>query len=74
MPVQQLTTEQAVILSAYTGVLCTSFSHFHAYAERLAGRPILTHEFGDPKVAEELKELSAPDFQALCGNTKDVSE
>ena len=62
---KKLTEEQAAILTAYTGVLCGSFSKFHEYAERVVGRPIWTHEMGDPNTAEEIKAASKPDFLAI---------
>lgn len=35
------------IVTAYTGVMCSTFPDFHEYAERILGRPIFTHEFGE---------------------------
>ena len=38
-----------------TGRLYTSFPEFHKSAEELLGRPIFTHEFGDPDIWRELR-------------------
>jgi len=54
------------IVSAYTGILCGSFSDLHEYAEKLIGRPIFTHEFGDKEMAENLKDKSREDFIKLA--------
>lgn len=63
---QQLTLEQALIITAYTGILTCKFEYFHKYAESLLDRPIYTHEFGDTKVYEEIKKASKDDFLNLC--------
>lgn len=45
-----------------TGRLFCDIAAFHAYAERLLGRPIWTHEFADEDLWRELRdrfELSA---------------
>jgi hypothetical protein len=39
-----------------TGRLYCDFAEFHAWAEKLAGRPIFTHEFADERVWAELRE------------------
>ena len=62
---QKLTKEQSAVLSAYTGVLCGDFSSFHGYVERIMGRPVFTHEMGNEKVADEIKQKSREDFLAL---------
>lgn len=38
-----------------TGRLFCDFGEFHAYAERLLGTPILTHEFADIRTWERLR-------------------
>jgi hypothetical protein len=68
---QKLTVEQAAILSAFTGILCGRFSDMAQYAERIMGRPILTHEY--PGIADQLKEAARDDFMSICnigGNAK----
>jgi hypothetical protein len=60
-----MTTYEAAVVTAYTGILCVEFTHFHKYAETLLGRPVFTHEFGSQGVADLLKEKSRADFIAL---------
>lgn len=63
---QQLTKEQAIILTGFTGILCVSFSVFHEDVEKRLGRPVFTHEFGDrPFFEGEIKELYRNDFMTL---------
>ena len=60
------TKEQAVVITGFTGVMaCKSFSDFHADVERRLGRPVLTHEFGNTKFADELRDLYAADFLSM---------
>lgn len=43
--VPQLTQEQAIILTGYTGVMCcSSFGDFKSDLSRRVGRPVFTHE------------------------------
>lgn len=57
MSVPRLTTEQAIILTAFTGkMLCPSFAEFHAAIEERLGRPVFTHEFGDAAFSERIRE------------------
>jgi hypothetical protein len=67
-PPAKLTPDQAAIVTAYTGILSGAFSEFHKYAERLAGRPVYTHELADKEVWAQLKERSKPDFLAIVAN------
>lgn len=60
-----MTKQEAAIVSAYTGIMLGSFSDLHKYSEEILGRPIFTHEFGNEKVANEIKEKSKPDFMKL---------
>ena len=46
---QRLTKEQAAIIGLYTGICCGPFSDIQELDEKLAGRPIFTHEFANPK-------------------------
>lgn len=62
----RLTSEQAAIIGAFTGVLAGPFSDMHAYVGRILGRPVFTHEFGSEAVTEEIKEAARPDFLAIC--------
>lgn len=63
---ERLTKEQSAILSAYTGILCGSFAAMHEYITNLLGRPIFTHELGDPKICAEIKDKSRNDFIKIC--------
>lgn len=63
---KKLTKKQAVIISAYTGILCCDFSDLHKYIEQKLGRSVWTHELASEKVMSELKEKSRADFLAIC--------
>lgn len=58
-----ITKREAAIVSAYTGYLIGEFSDFHAYAEEVMGRPVLTHEL--LSISEELKNKSKNDFMSI---------
>lgn len=45
-----------VIYTLATGRLFCPIADFHAFAERLAGHPIWTHEFADEATWSELRE------------------
>lgn len=64
--VPKLTREQAAIIGVFTGVACGPFSDIHEKAEKLLGRPVFTHEMGDPEIWEELKRKVKPEFLAIC--------
>lgn len=63
---QQLTREQAAILSAATGVLCGPFSDMHEYVEKIMGRPVTTHEMGDPETAQAIRKAAKPDLWSIA--------
>lgn len=60
---QKLTTQQAVIISGYTGILLGSFSELHKDVEKRLGRPVWTHEF--PSLSEEIKAAYKIDFMSI---------
>ena len=63
---QKLTKEQAIVITGFTGFMaCQSFSDFHSDVERLLGRPVFTHEFGDKEFSKLIKELYKTDFMAM---------
>ena len=62
----RLTKGQAAIIGAYTGFTCGPFSDLHAYAERVLGRPVWTHQFANEALETELREAAKADFLALC--------
>ena len=66
MSIQKLTDEQAAVVSAYTRFLCGSFSVMHAAIEKKLGHPVWTHQMGDEKFAEKIREAFKEDFLALC--------
>lgn len=62
-----MTREEALMLSAYTGVLLVpDFEDVHRYCEELMGFPILTHEFAGERLQSEIREKLRPRIQALC--------
>jgi hypothetical protein len=62
----RLTKEQAAIIGAYTGIACGPFSDIQELAEKVLGRPIWTHEFGNKALYEELKEGVCPILLEIC--------
>lgn len=64
--VPRLTCEQAVIMSAFTGIACCKFSHLHKEVEQRLNRPVFTHEFASPDFADQVKELFRDDFLSIC--------
>jgi hypothetical protein len=62
----RITKEQAAIIGCFTGTAMGPFSDVHKKAEELFGRPIFTHEFGQPDIWGELKEKVRPEFLAIC--------
>lgn len=62
----RLTKEQAAIIGLYTGIVCGPFCDIHELAEKLAGRPIFTHEFANKEFATRLAELATPLFMSIC--------
>lgn len=62
MDIQKLTKEQAVIITGFTGILCGSFSDFHADVEKRLGRGVQTFEMGMKSFMTEIKKLYEADF------------
>tara|TARA_R110002126_G_scaffold185903_1_gene334588 strand:- start:1132 stop:1335 length:204 start_codon:yes stop_codon:yes gene_type:complete len=62
---QRLTTEQAAIIGAYTGILLGNFADKHEYIEKILGRSVYTHEMADKDFWEELKEKVKPDLMKI---------
>lgn len=61
-----MTKHEKLVVSAYTGILMTSWDEFQAYAEHLLGRAIFTHEFGTDRLVEQLKEATRQEFINIC--------
>ena len=67
-----MTREEALMLSAYTGVLLVpDFEDVHRYCEELMGFPILTHEFAEERLQIEIREKLRPRVRALCQTAAD---
>lgn len=71
MSLTRLTREQAAVLGAFTGILMGPFQDLHEYAERIMGRPIMTHEFGSREVAAQLREAARDDLERLVAGVTD---
>ena len=71
---KQLTKEQGIVLTGFTGKLICNFSDFHKDAERRLGKSIWTHQFGDKEFWKEIKEVYRKDFEKLCILDQDKSE
>ena len=64
-----MTREEAILLSAYTGfLLAPDFSEVHKFCEDTLGRPIWTHEFADRCVQKEIQEKLRPQIMELVQN------
>jgi hypothetical protein len=63
--VERLSHEQAIVVSAYTGVLVCNFADMHEAVEARMGRPVFTHEFANKEVWSQIKALFKDDFLAL---------
>lgn len=64
-----MTKKECAIVMAHTGICMLAgedFQIFHKYVENIMGRPVYTHEMGDPRIANEIKEKSTNDFLLLC--------
>ena len=62
-----MTKEEKLIVSAYTGVLMVNFDELHEFIEKRLNRPVFTHELADELVWGEIKKSVKEDFVALCG-------
>lgn len=65
MKIKRLTKEQAIIISAFTGVLCCDFSDLHDAIEKKISHPVYVHELGDKNMAKRIKEAFREDFLSL---------
>lgn len=66
MSTPRLTRRQAAIIGCYTGVLCGPFGDVHGLAQELLGRPLMTAEFAEDDLWEELHRKVSPDFLKIC--------
>lgn len=60
--IEKLSKEQAVILTAFTGITCCNFEDFHGAVEKKLNRPVFTHEFANKELSEEIKGIFKDDF------------
>lgn len=60
---QQLTKEQANILTGYTGILFGAFGDYLEDVEKRLGRPVWTHQL--PALEKEITEAYREDFFAI---------
>jgi hypothetical protein len=61
-----MTKHEAIVVSAYTGFLMCDFNDMHEYIEKKLGRPVLTHEFANKIIWDEIREKVKPDFLKIC--------
>ena len=66
-----MTKREAVVISAYTGVMCVEFTELHKYIEEVMERPVFTHELADQEVVDQIIERSKPEFLQICENVND---
>lgn len=64
----KLTRDQAAVIGAYTGYAAGLFEDIQAYAERVLGRPVWTHEFANRTMVDALKAAAKADFIAMCAD------
>lgn len=55
--------KEAVIVSAYTGVLIGDFNEMHRYIEEIMGRQVFTHELS--YISDEITKKSKNDFMNI---------
>jgi len=69
---KQLTEDQALVVSGYTGVLCLPFATFHEDIEKRLGRPVWTHEMAShTETSKQIKEAYRKDFMLMIGEQTD---
>jgi hypothetical protein len=70
--VPKLTRDQAIIISAYTGVLICEFSDMHADIEKRLGYPVFTHQLAEPSVMVQIKTAYRADFVKLLPSAQQI--
>jgi hypothetical protein len=63
-----MTKREAIVLTAYTGILLCNLEDYYEYVEKLLGRPVFTHELADKKTVDEIKEGSKEEAEAILSN------
>lgn len=61
-----MTYKEAVIISAYTGVLMCDFDDMHKYIEEKLGRPVWSHELASKEIQNEIRQKCKQEFLELC--------
>jgi hypothetical protein len=64
----KLTRRQAAIIGVFTGISAGPFEDVQQLGDELMGRPTWTHEYGNEKFADDLRERARPLFIALCAD------
>jgi hypothetical protein len=68
-----LDLDQAIVISAYTGVLICPFSAMHKEIEKRLGYPVFTHQLGDKIFIEsQVRPAFKDDFLSLMPTTPDT--
>ncbi len=67
---KQLTKEQGIILTGFTGKMCCKMEDFHKDLEIRMRRPVFTHEMASKDLWEEIKKIYKEDFMKLVGVKK----
>ena len=65
-----MTNREAVVISAYTGILMSKYSLYHKYVEELLGRPVYTDELCSEKIHNTIKDKAKDEFVEICSNVK----
>ena len=63
---KELTKEQAIIITGFTGFSAGSFALFLEDLEKRLEYPVFTHQLGDANFMDKVKELYREDFVKLC--------
>lgn len=69
---KRLTTEQAIIVTAYTGILFVRFGVFHKAVEKKLGRRVFNVEFIELIKNGTLREAYQADFEAIVPGEEDA--
>jgi len=63
-----MTTQEKIIVSAYTGYLMCDPYDLNRYISEKVGRSVFTHELGTPDMWDEIRRAVHDDFIALCND------
>jgi len=65
---QPLERDQAAVLTLFTDIVCGPPDDAVALASVLLERPVFLHELGSGPVADEVREIVRPLFEAMAAN------